>query len=331
VTQQSPRASVVIPTHNGCELLAECLRALQQQTYPDFETIVVDDASTDGTAELLARMPWVEVVRLPGSQGHGFVAACNRGLARARGEVLVLLNNDAVPEPEWLGALVDALDRNPWAAMAASKLLLYDSLGKLHSAGDYYAPNGVPNSRGVWQADMGQYDREEEVFGPSAAAAAYRRSMLADLAGCGGTQPRGRVLDPQLWMYCEDVDLNLRARLRDYRTVYVPTARVRHRLSATGGGILASYYVGRNLLYVIAKDLPSRFIRRHIGAIVRAQLRFAWEAARNIRGAAARARLRGMAVGLVTWPRVLPSRRRVMRSRRVSDAELEEAINRYMP
>lgn len=325
------RVSVIIPTHNGAEMLAECLDALGKQSYRDFETIVVDDASTDGTEKLLSRIPDITVLRMPGSKGHGFVAACNLGLAKAGGEILVLLNNDAVPDPDWLGELIGGLDRNPWAGMAASKLVLYDRPDTLHSAGDYYGPDGVPNSRGVWQPDTGRFDTEEEVFGPAAAAAAYRRTMLADLARAGGTEPKNRVLDPQLWMYAEDVDLNLRARLLGYRTIYVPTARVRHRLSATGGGTLASYYVGRNLIYLVAKDLPLRFILRHGLGILNAQRRFAMEAVRNIRGAAARARLRGIVVGMLTWPRMLPTRRRVIGSMRISAKELEEVIQRFTP
>lgn len=323
--------SVIIPTHNGVDMLAECLEALGRQSYRDFETIVVDDASTDATELLLSRMPDVVTVRLRGRKGHGFVAACNAGLARARGEILVLLNNDAVPGPSWLEELIGGLDRNPWASMAASKLVLYDRPDTLHSAGDYYGLDGVPNSRGVWQADTGQYDTEEEVFGPAAAAAAYRRSMLADLARTGGTLPEGRVLDPRLWMYAEDVDLNLRARLRGYRTVYVPAARVRHRLSATGGGTLASYYVGRNLIYLLAKDLPLSFLLRNLPRILKAQLRFTIEALRHIRGAAARARLRGILAGLLTWPRVLPARKRVMSSMRITARELEALIRQFTP
>ncbi|MEA2575312.1 MAG: hypothetical protein QOH93_2610, partial [Chloroflexia bacterium] len=255
----------------------------------------------------------------------------NLGLAKARGEILVLLNNDAVLGPTWLEELIGGLDRTPWAAMAASKLVLYDRPDTLHSAGDYYGLDGVPNSRGVWQADTGRYDTEEEVFGPTAAAAAYRRSMLADMACSGGTEPKGRVLDPQLWMYAEDVDLNLRARLRGYRTVYVPTARVLHRLSATGGGTLASYYVGRNLIYLLAKDLPLDFLLRHLPSILRAQVRFVMEAVRNIRGPAARARLRGILAGLLTWPRVLPTRRRVMSGKKLTASELEATIRQFSP
>ena len=320
--------SVVIPTHNGAHLLPECLGALWDQTYRDKETIVVDDASTDGTHDLLLGYPEVRVLTLPGTEGHGFVAAVNRGLQEARGEIIVLLNNDAVPDPNWLEELVGALDRNPWAGTAASRLMLYSKPDSFHSAGDFYGTDGIPGSRGVWQRDRGQYEREEEVFGPCAAAAAYRREVLVDVARCGGTEPPRRVLDPLLWMYCEDVDLNLRARLRGHRTVYVPSARVRHRLSATGGGPLASYYVGRNTIYLIAKCLPSEVIRRGLPGMARAQARIAWEALRHIKEPSARARLRGIVVGLMTWPRVLPSRKRIMATARVEPRRFWRMLRR---
>lgn len=325
------RVSVIIPTHNGAHLLPECLDALWRQTYRDFETLVVDDASTDGTYDVLLGYPEIGLIKLLGKQGHGFVTAANVGLASAGGDILVLLNNDAVPDPDWLAELIGALDRNPWAGMAASRLMLYNHPGCFHSAGDYYGPDGVPNSRGVWQPDKGQYELEEEVFGPCAAAAAYRRSTLVDVVRCGGTRPPRRVFDPALWMYCEDVDFNLRARLRGHRTVYVPTARVRHHLSATGGGRLASYYVGRNLIYLIAKDLPRETILRNLPRIISAQARFALQALRHIKEPAARAQLRGILVGLLTWPSVLPIRKRVLRSARTSPDDFASLLERFSP
>jgi GT2 family glycosyltransferase len=316
-------------------LLPPCLDALRAQTFREFETIVVDDASTDDTAAVLARYPEVRVIRL--ERNHRFAGACNVGLAAARGDLLALLNNDTAADPGWLAALVAGLRRAPWAGCAASKLVLYDDPGAFHSAGDFYGRDGVPGSRGVWQRDQGQYDREEEVFGPCAAAALYRRAMLVDVAGgvqgprvdgrmVGGKRRGGTlrgVLDESLIMYCEDVDLNLRARLRGWRCVYVPTAVVRHHLSATGGGPLASYYVGRNFLYLLAKAIPTRVLLRNAPAILGAQLRFLLHSLRHIREPAARARLRGQMIGLLTWPRYLGARRRLLAQARVDAATFE--------
>ncbi len=319
--------SVIIPSYNGAALLPACLDALRAQYFRDFEVLVVDDHSHDNTVDLVrTRYPEVRLLRL--RRNRRFVGAVNTGLHAARGALLALLNNDTAADPDWLGALVAALDRRPWAAFAASKLVLFATPDQLHSAGDYYGRDGVPGSRGVWQADSGQYDREEEVFGACAGAAIYRRTLLAALSGGDPGAPLPPVFDPQLTMYCEDVDLNLRARLHGYRCVYVPTARVRHHLSASGGGVTASYYCGRNFLYLLAKAVPGLTLRRHAAAIAGAQARFAGAALRHSREPAARARLRGMAVGLLLWPRLLPARRRLFAAPGADPAGLDRWIGR---
>jgi GT2 family glycosyltransferase len=110
-------------------------------------------------------------------------------------------------------------------------------------------------------------------------------------------------------MYCEDVDLNLRARLAGIRTLFVPSAVVYHRLSATGGGTLASYYCGRNFIAVWAKNMPTSLVLRYFVSFIAYQLMVAFDAARHSSGVAARARLRGQLAGLRALPRFLAKRR----------------------
>jgi GT2 family glycosyltransferase len=293
---------IIIPNYNGVALLPTCLDALRAQTRRDFIVTIVDDGSTDGSLALLAEhYPEVKVVALP--QNRGLTGAVNAALSTTSGEIVVLLNNDTEAAPRWLAELVGALERFPQYSFAASKLMLFDRRHQLHSAGDFYRADGVPGSRGVWEIDHGQYDVVEEVFGPCAGAAAYRRSALDSLAR------DGRVLDEDLGMYCEDVDLNLRARLSGMRTIYVPTAVVYHRLSATGGGSLASYYCGRNFLLVWAKNMPAPLAQRHWPALLWSQIGFALHSLWHIREPAARARLRGQLDGLRALPRFLRKRR----------------------
>jgi GT2 family glycosyltransferase len=154
------------------------------------------------------------------------------------------------------------------------------------------------------------------VFGACGGAAAYRREMLDDVG----------LFDDDLVAYCEDVDLNLRARLLGHRCAFAPRARVYHKLSATGGGPLASYYTGRNFLYVLAKDVPTAIVRRYWRRMVGAQLRFALHSAWHGREPAARARLRGQIDGLRQLPRALAKRRSVQRRAHVGAAELEQLM-----
>lgn len=292
---------VIIPNYNGMELLPVCLDALCRQTRTDFVITLVDDASTDQSIALVReRYPEVHVVQMP--VNGGLAKACNAAIAATRGEYIVLLNNDTEADEHWLEELIGALETNPQYTFAASKLRLFDRRDVLHSAGDGYHYNGIPYNRGVWEVDRGQYDACRNVFGPCAGAAAYRRSALEQLA------TDGRVFDEDLFMYCEDVDLNIRAYFAGLRTLYVPTAIVYHKLSATGGGTLASYYCGRNFILVWIKNMPAAAIQQYFVAFLKQQLRIAYEAARNIRGAAAQARLRGQLAALRALPRFLAKR-----------------------
>ncbi|MGQ9517138.1 MAG: glycosyltransferase family 2 protein [Anaerolineae bacterium] len=313
----SPLVSVIIPNWNGAALLPACLDSLRAQTYRRLEIIVVDNASTDESVALVReRYPEVRLVVL--SENRGLTGGVNAGIRSATGGIIALLNNDAEAEPGWVAALVETLEAHPEAGSAASKMLLYDRRDVLNSAGDTYGLDGIPGNRGVWERDVGQYDRDIEVFGACGGAAAYRRAMLEEIG----------LFDEELFMYCEDVDLAWRAQIAGYHCVFAPQARVYHRLSATGGGPLASFYTGRNTLLVIAKDYPPALLQRYWPLVLRAQLRIAWEALRAWRGEAARARLRGQLAGLRLFRRWTRKRADVYRLRRVSDAELEALLRR---
>ena len=309
------RASVIIPNWNGVHLLPICLDALRRQTFRDFEVLVMDNASEDGSVQLLERAyPEVKVVRL--ETNRFFSGAVNEGIRRYRGEVIVLLNNDTEVEPQWLDELVRTLDENPEAGMAASKMLLFDRRDVLNSAGDYYRRDGVPGNRGGWERDEGQYDSSTTVFGACGGAAAYRRRMLEEVG----------LLDEDFVGYCEDVDLSFRAQLAGYKCAFAPRARVYHRLSATGGGPVASYLCGRNFINVIVKDMPTSLLKKYWPRIVAAQLGYIKESVIHFREPAARARLRGQLAAIVALPSMLAKRRAIQASRKVSDEYIDSIL-----
>jgi len=310
-----PWLSVIIPNWNGAQHLPTCLDSLFRQTYPQLEVILVDNNSTDESVPLVKeRYPQVRLIQL--EQNLGLTGGINRGIQVARGEIIAPLNNDTEVALGWASALMEAVLGHPDAGIAASKMLLFDRRDTLHSAGDSYGVDGIPVNRGVWQKDEGQFDGDEYIWGGCGGAVAYRRAMLDDIG----------LFDEDLFMYCEDVDLNWRAQLAGYGCVFTPGAIVYHHVSATGGGPIASFYTGRNTLWVLAKNYPGELWRRHWPAIVGAQLRIAWDALRAWRGKAARARLRGQLAGLLGLPAWLRKRRTIQASRRVSAEEIESLL-----
>lgn len=309
------RLSVVIPHWNAKDLLPTCLDALAAQTHPDLEVIIVDNHSSDGSAEFVkTRYPDVRLIELP--ENRGFTGACNAGMAAATGEFIALLNNDTEVVPGWAAAIVKGFADFPDAGMVASRMMLFDQRDHFHAAGDFFRVDGQPGNRGVWEADSGQYDQPEYVFSACGGASAYRRAMLDDIG----------LLDDDFFFSLEDIDLGWRAQLSGYRCIYIPQARVYHMLSATGGGVTASYYVGRNTLYVLFKDVPAAIWRKHGLKILRRQMGIAWEALRAWRGKAARARLRGMMSGIRHLPLMLRKRRIVQANCRVSGEYIESIV-----
>jgi GT2 family glycosyltransferase len=306
-----PLVSVIIPNWNGIHHLPACLDSLGRQRYARFEVILVDNGSTDDSLALLARR-YPEVRLIPLGENRGFAPACNIGLQAARGEILVLLNNDTEVDPGWLAALVATFERHPEAGSVASKMLLFDQRDHLHTAGDFYRLDGTPGNRGVWQRDDGQFDDEVPVFSACGGSAAFRRAMLEKIG----------LLDEVFFFSCEDVDLGWRAQLAGWSCIYAPGAVVYHKLSATGAGVVNSFYDGRNFIYLIVKDYPWSLLRRHWRSILRAQWHITHSALRAWHGEAARARLRGQLAGLWGIPRMLRARRAVQRTRKASDADL---------
>lgn len=307
--------SIVIPNWNGARFLPVCLEALRQQTHPALEVLIVDNASSDGSQDLIKReYPWVKLIELP--TNTGFTGACNTGMRAATGEIVSLLNNDTEVDPGWAAAVIDAFARHPEVGSVASKMLLFEKRDHIHTTGDFFTTDGRAGNRGVWQKDEGQFDREEYVFSACGGSSAYRRVMLDQIG----------LLDDDFFFSGEDVDLGWRVNLSGWRCLYTPAAIVYHHLSATGGGVTASYYDGRNLIFILVKNLPGALWRKYGGRILRAQARQAWAAIRAWRGQAARAKLRGMIAGIIGLPRMLKKRRSVQALCRVSAAEIDALL-----
>ena len=251
-----PRFSVLVLNWNGRDLLGACLDSLRAQDFRDFETIVVDNGSTDGSAAYIASA-YPEVQLLALAANTGFCGGNNAGYARSSGELIVLLNNDAELAGDFLSrmataARADEEARGPGApvfGMYAGKILMHDRRQVFDSTGLLVYPDGLCRSRGWLEEDRGQYDEPGEVLCPNGCAAVYRRAMLEDVG----------FFDEAYFAY---LDLGLRGQLRGWRCRYVPGAVAWHKKSMTSGyhSAFKAHLVERNRIYNAVRLLPLRLL-----------------------------------------------------------------------
>lgn len=244
--------SILIVSYNSSAYLERCLSSLTSQSYKSFRVIVIDNASTDRSTDILhvfSQKLDIEILAL--KNNIGFAAANNLGASIARGDWLATLNPDAFPEPDWLANLVAASQRNP-GCFFTSRLIQAENPNLLDGEGDAYHISGL-----AWRRHYGMSvstptqvsdSQKREVFSACAAAALY---PLSDFRAVGG-------FDEDYFAYHEDVDLGFRLRLRGLRCIFVPAATVYHQGSASTGkeSDFAIYHGHRNLVWTFVKNMP---------------------------------------------------------------------------
>jgi GT2 family glycosyltransferase len=319
--------SVVIVTWNRRDFLRACLASLARQTGVEFETIVVDNGSEDGSADMAEAEFGARVIRNAGNRG--FCAANNQGIAAARGEFVALLNNDAEAEPGWLAALDRARRRAPEVGMAASKILVWEDPRRIDKAGHLIYPDGQNKGRGSGALDTGQFDREEEVLWPDGCAALYRKQMLDEIGG----------FDEDFFAYGDDAELGLRARIAGWKCIYTPEAVVRHHRGSTLGKDSAwrLELIERNRLLLASKLFPWSLLWLnpvYFAARLLAGLGAAWRGEGDTvhypglggKWTMALALLKGQWGALKLLPRMLRKRRQIRRLRKLSPRETRRLI-----
>jgi GT2 family glycosyltransferase len=326
--------SVIIVNWNRRDLLRACLDSLARQEYREFEMILVDNGSTDGSAEMaqerLAGGP-IPLRLIRNSENRGFCAANNQGIAAARGSLVALLNNDAEAEAAWLGALARAFE-HPEVGMAASKILVHEDPGRIDKAGHLIYPDGQNRGRGTGARDCGQFDRQEEILWPDGCAAMYRKDMLDQIGG----------FDEDFFAYGDDAELGLRARIAGWRCLYVPGAVVRHHRGTTLGlqSSRRLQLIERNRVLLAAKLFPWSLLWLN-GAYYLARIAAgAWYGRRgggdmaHFPGLSGKLKVaRALAAGdwqaLLLLPRMLRKRREIDSFRKLSPSEVRQLIRQY--
>jgi GT2 family glycosyltransferase len=303
-----PSVSLIIASHTGRRDLRRCLPSVLGDDYPNLQVIVVDNASTDGTAELVEReYPSVKIIRNESNLGFG--RANNAGARDATGKYLAFLNQDAVVRLGWLDRLVMALEAHPEAALATPKILLLDDPDTINACGDQSHYTGLSFCRGAGQpADS--FAELESVNAVSGAAFVIRGDVFKELGG----------FDDDFFLYMEDIDLSWRARLSGYSCLYVPDSIVLHDYELTFGPD-KSYYQERNRGLMLLKNLRWRTIGLLLPALLLSELiTWSWIVLRDTRNVDNKARAYGWI--LRNWRAVAESRRQVQAQRRITDKEL---------
>jgi GT2 family glycosyltransferase len=314
-----PRVTVVVVNFNGADCLPRCLESLRHQTYPRFSTIVVDNASVDGSADgLESSHPGVRVIRSPITRG--FAGGNNLAFREIDDGLVALLNPDAVAAPDWLERLVEAAIRHPEHAMFGCRMLADVRGERLDGVGDVYHVSGLPWREGHGEPAAGRYLQPREIFAPSAAAALYRREVLVATGG----------FDEDFFCYVEDVDIAFRARLAGLSAMYVPDAVVMHEGSAVVGrhSDFQVYHGHRNLVWVFLRNMPWPlllvYLPLHLAMTLVTIAVFASRGRAAVLLRAKRDALRGL-------PTCLAKRRATQKARSASAAALRAVMRRGVP
>ncbi len=219
---EASELTVIVPTWNQSELLRGCLASLQAQTRKP-SVLVVDNGSDNETASVISHFSGIRHQRLPANLG--FAKSANLGLRVVETPYVALLNNDTEVHPEWTEQGLLGFARYPDYSFFASKIVFYFDRRYLDSAGDCYPASGLPAKRGSGEPEH-RFDTSCEVLGASAGAAFYRHAMFEEVG----------FLDEDFFMYLEDVEFSLRARLLGHRCRYLPRAIVYHMEAASDPG-----------------------------------------------------------------------------------------------
>lgn len=302
-----PRATIIIVSYNKRDDIARCLESVKQTAHPSFEVIVVDNASTDGSANVAAGFP--DVITISADVNLGFGGGCNLGASRSRSEYLVFLNPDTVVDPGWLDALIRPLDQRPPVGLVTAKILMLNDPKRINTCGNTVHLTGLTLCRGLG-ASSESFDREGEVDAVSGAAFAIRRDVFQSLGG----------FDESMFLYMEDTDLSLRARLAGWDSVYTPESIVYHDY-ALKMFPLKVYYQERNRYVMLLKSLKWPTLLVMLPALLAAEV-ITWGFVLLYDRANVKNKLLAVEWLMSNWWTIMESRRAAQATRARGDREL---------
>lgn len=329
-----PLVSVIILNYNGKKVIRPCLESLINQTYKNLETIVVDNASADGSVEIIKKdFPSVRLIINEANLGFG--AGNNIGIGAAAGEFLLVLNNDARLESDCVEELVRSINKDQKYGACAAKILLEYEKGLLDVAGIAICSDGISIGRGRLEPHD-RFNTEEEVFFASGCASLYRRKMLDDI------RLSDEIYDEDFFAYADDTDLGWRAQLAGWKCIYNPKAIVYHLHSASTSNYssLKAFLVERNRIWVAVKNFTLTMLLSGLFYTFR---RYYFQTYGVLKGKGASGKFAKEAkktellkilinaniCAVKGLPAMLGKRRQIFKKKRIGDKEIQELFKRF--
>jgi GT2 family glycosyltransferase len=325
-----PLISAVILNWNGKEYLSACIQSVREQTYPNMEIILVDNASTDGSVEYIKNLfPNLHIIINRKNLGYG--GGNNRGIEKAKGKYIFVLNSDTEIEKECVERLWKCMETDQGIGVTTPKILLHDRRDIIDAAGLTIYQDGLSIGRGRLE-NQEKYNQREEVFSGSGCASLFRKEMLEEIG----------LFDEDFFAYAEDTDLGWRTRLAGWKAYYVPEAIVYHHHSKKFGTYSSTkaFLVERNRIWVAWKNFPLpilylwpfytlwRYFYQGIGALIRrgASGKFAQESSSLLLISIV---LKAFLSGFRGLPTILKKRKEVQSKKRISDWEVFSLFKKY--
>jgi GT2 family glycosyltransferase len=313
----SPFASIIILNYNGKKFLDECLTSIFNTKYENFEVILIDNGSSDGSVEYakekFGEKEKLKILAL--NRNMGFAKGNNEGFKIAKGEYIIFLNNDVRVEENWLKELIKVMERKPDIGAAQPKILLNDGI-HIDAAGCFIDYMGRVYQRGVFEKDKGQYNSIDEVFYAKGAAIIVRRKALEEVG----------VFDPDYFLYYEETDLCWRIWLKGYKVAYIPNSIIYHKGGATVGkkrSPVAIFHARKNHIATLIKNYELRNLIKYLTPLIIRMLMYTIRLflKRNLK--IGRAYIRAIFWNIVNLKKILKKRAYVQKYiRKVSDKEV---------
>ncbi len=315
-----PEIKIIVLNWNGKHFLQDCLTSLRRQTFRDFQTILVDNGSKDGSVEYVnAEFPEVQILAL--KENVGFTGGNIAGWKLVRegppSGMIVLLNNDTEAHPQWLAELYKASQQYPDAGIFASKMMMFDERTRIENCGFGMSEIGFAIDLGRGEPDSPEWSYPRRVFGACAGAAAYRRGMLEKIG----------FLDDDFFMTAEDIDLSFRAQLHGYHCWMIPSAIVYHcyRGAMRKYPARQAFFAHRNSALVYLKNMPTGLMLRFLPSRMLYELAAAVYAMKTGLGWPF---LKAKFDALLKVPKMLRKRKEIQSSRKISNSELHSLMEK---